>query len=230
MKKKRDVSEYTPMNDQVIVKIIKERTKSSGGILLPDGSGFADQGGDSDFYKVEVVKYTDKALEINPDLTNHKYGLVSIFSGHYLMTTEGSYKSIPAFMLVAMTNEVSFSAESMNPTINRILVKEIPESDQLASGLFIAGDMEDPREKDTKEGEIISIGILAKENLNPGQTAIYDPYVGNILPRLINMEEVNITTYERKQEVDGPVEHEPVVKKEKVTYKVVHEHDITLVY
>ena len=182
MKKKRDISAYTPINDQVIVKIIKEQTSTESGILLPDSGGFAEQGGDADFYKVEVIKCSEKALEINPDLKDSKFGLVSVFSGHYLMTTKNSYKSVPAFMIVAVTQDDEFAANTIKPTCNRILVKEIPEADQTESGIFIGVDENDPRVKDTKEGEIIQIGALCKENLKPGNVAIYDPYVGNKLP------------------------------------------------
>ena len=205
MKKKRDAMEYTPANDQVIVKIIKEPKKTAGGILIPDSVGYVEQGGESDFYKVEIIKYTDKAVAINPDLKEYKYGIVSIFAGSYLMTTEGSYKVIPAFMLVAMTNDDKFSVKNIVPTVNRILVREVPEEDTTETGIYVGDSTKDPREKETLEGKILKIGKLAEEDLNIDSTAIYDPFVGNVLPRLSDVEK-------------------------NINYKVVHEHDIFVVY
>lgn len=205
MKKKRDAMEYTPANDQVIVKIIKESTKTAGGILIPDSAGYVEQGGEADFYKVEIFKYTDEAVKINPGLKEFKYGIVSIFSGSYLMTTKDSYKVVPAFMLVALTNDEKFSINNIIPTANRILVKEVPEEDTTESGIYVGDSNKDPREKETLEGEILKTGPLAKENLKISQTAVYDPYVGNVLPRLADVET-------------------------NINYKVVHEHDIFVVY
>lgn len=204
MKKKRDADEYIPVNDQVIVKILKERSTTKGGILIPDSVGYSEQGGYADFYKVEIMKYTEKALEISPGLKDSKYGIVSIFSGSYLMTTKDSYKVVPAFMLVAVC-DYTFSIKSIKPTANRILVKEIQESDSTESGIYVGDEYSDPREKDTLEGEILGIGPLSKESLILGQTAVYDPYVGNVLPRLEDVED-------------------------NLNYKVVHEHDIAVIY
>lgn len=205
MKKKRDAMEYTPANDQVIIKIIKEASKTAGGILIPDSVGYVEQGGESDFYKVEIIKYTDKAIEINPDLKDNKYGIVSIFAGSYLMTSEGSYKVVPAFMIIAATNDDQFSVNNIKPTANRILVKEVPEDDTTESGIYVGDATKDPREKETLEGKILKVGALAEENLTSDQTAVYDPYVGNVIPRLSDVEK-------------------------NINYKVVHEHDIFVVY
>jgi co-chaperonin GroES (HSP10) len=230
MRKKRDVSEFTPVNDQVIVKIIKERSSTDSGILLPNADGYDEVGRDPEYYKIEIIKCSDRALKENPDLKDHKYGFVSIFTGHYLMTKADSYKSVSAFLIVAVTNDNEFTADSIKPTCNRILVKELPKSDQLENGLFISNDVSDPRVKDTNEGVVIKIGDSCLEKIEAGKTAIYDPYVGNLLPRLTKVEEVDVIGYERKQDIKGPIEHEPVTRKEKVTYKVIHEHDITVVY
>lgn len=205
MRKKRDAKDYTPVNDQVIVKIRKEASKTASGILIPDSVGYVEKGGDGDFYKVDVIKYTDEAEKINPGLKEFKYGLVSIYSGSYLMTSEGSYKIIPAFMLVAMTNDEKFSAKSIKPTANRILVKEQPAPETTESGIIVGEEYRDPREKETLEGEILDVGPLSKQDLPVGKTVIYDPYVGNVLPRLTDAEN-------------------------EIKYKVVHEHDIFVIY
>lgn len=205
MKKKRDAKDYTPVNDQVIVKIIKEASETAGGILIPDSVGYVEKGGDNDFYKVEIIKHTKEAEKINPSLKEFKYGLVSIYSGSYLMTKEGSYKVIPAFMLVAMTNDDKFSVKNIKPTANRILIKEQPEPETTESGIIVGETYKDPREKETLEGEILDMGPLAEQNLSVGKTGVYDPYVGNVLPRLTDVEN-------------------------KIKYKVVHEHDIFVVY
>jgi co-chaperonin GroES (HSP10) len=206
MKKKRNAKDYTPVNDQVIVKIRKEASKTAAaGILIPDSVGYVEKGGEGDFYKVDIIKYTGEAEKINPGLKEFKYGLVSIYSGSYLMTQEGSYKIIPAFMLVAMTNDEKFSAKSIKPTANRILVKEQPISETTESGIIVGEDYRDPREKETLEGEILGVGPLSKQDLPVGKTVVYDPYVGNVLPRLTDAEN-------------------------EIKYKVVHEHDIFVIY
>lgn len=201
MKKKRDVNEFTPVNDQVIVKIIKEANISQGGILLPDGGGFAEMGGDADFYKVEIIKYGEKSLETNPELENYKYGFVSVFSGHYLMTKKDSYKVVPAFMIIAVCNK-DFSLDSIKPTANRILIEETPESENTESGIYV-GDMADPRDKEYLEGNIVGLGDLVNfKDIKKDMVAIYDPFVGNSIPRLSTNK----------------------------IYKTIHDHDITVVY
>ena len=201
MKKKRDVSEFTPINDQVIVKIIKESNKTKGGLLIPDSVGYSEQGGESDFYKVKIIKYAENAIEQNPELEKYEYGFVSIFAGHYLLTEKDSYKSVPAFMIVAVCDS-DFSLDSIQPTANRILVEEPKEEDTTESGIYV-GEMKDPREKEYKEGKILKKGSLVKfKDLEQGKLAGYDPYVGNELPRLKTSKKL----------------------------KTIHDHDITIVY
>jgi co-chaperonin GroES (HSP10) len=201
MKKKRDISEFTPINDQVIVKIIKESNKTKGGLLIPDNAGYVEQGGEADFYKVKIIKCAPGAYEVNPELKDHEYGFVSIFAGHYLLTEKDSYKTVPAFLIVAVADS-EFSMDSIKPTANRLLVEEPEEEDTTESGIYV-GDLQDPREKEYREGKVIKIGSLNKfEELKENSVAIYDPFVGNVLPRLNTNKKL----------------------------KTIHDHDVTVIY
>jgi co-chaperonin GroES (HSP10) len=175
---KLKTKEVKPRNENVLVSLKVQEEINEDGVYIGEEKAATPVNIEYYYGQVESMGELAASKEQCPKLKIGDWVIFSQFSGVAIGTEDKYTKLIRGYDVVAISSKMNMNKKTIKPTADRILVEVLPEGELNEDGMYVATS-DDPREKQTQEGVVISCGPESRDKYPAGTKVHFDPYCGN---------------------------------------------------